>query len=194
MNIGIDVDDVLCNFQERFVVLLNSLYDRPPLDTAPVDWDWSNCQMSKEEMSNAWLKATEVHNLWASLKPLPNFDLETEELLYQAHTKHDVYFVTNRFATTGVSPLKQTKYWIGTHTNIKGPNVIIAKDKGSVATLLQLDYFFDDMPKNCYYVLAAMPYCNVFLCDASHNQAFSSPFITRLANLKEFLKIVLEVK
>lgn len=183
MKIGIDMDDVLTDALSG-VLKVNPKWDG-------TRWDGG---LTVEECAVTWESVAKVHNFWARLKPLPNFDLETEELLYQAHTKYDVYFVTNRFATPGVSPLKQTKYWIGTHTNIKGPNVIIAKDKGPVATLLQLDYFFDDRPKNCQEVLAAMPYCSVFLCDASHNQAFSSPLITRLANLKEFLKIVMEVK
>ena len=194
MRIGIDVDDVCANFQKRFVALLHEMYGRPSLDTAPVDWDWSNCQVSKEELAAAWVKAADTNNLWAKLERLPSFDAETADLLMETHIRHDVWFITNRFDTPGLSPLKQTKYWLMKHTNIKEPNVIIAKDKGPVATLFQLDYFFDDRPKNCQDVLAAMPYCNVFLCDASHNQAFSSPFIPRLANLKEFLKIVLEVK
>ena len=194
MRIGIDVDDVCANFQKRFVALLHEMYGRPSLDTAPVDWDWSNCQVSKEELAAAWVKAADTNNLWAKLERLPSFDAETADLLMETHIRHDVWFITNRFDTPGLSPLKQTKYWLMKHTNIKEPNVIIAKDKGPVATLFQLDYFFDDRPKNCQDILAAMPYCNVFLCDASHNQAFSSPFIPRLANLKEFLKIVLEVK
>jgi len=111
MRIGIDVDDVVCNFQKRFVALLHEMYGRPSLDTAPVDWDWSNCQVSKEEMAAAWVKAADTNNLWAKLEPLPSFDYDTIMLLRELIYRHDVFFVTNRFETPGASPMKQTKHW-----------------------------------------------------------------------------------
>ena len=200
MRIGIDVDDVCANFQKRFVALLHEMYGRPSLDTAPVDWDWSNCQVSKEELAAAWVKAADTNNLWAKLERLPSFDAETADLLMETHIRHDVWFITNRFDTPGISPLKQTKYWLNRETLMKTPNVLIAKEKGPVATLLQLDAFIDDRPKNCLDVLGALPSARVYLADSSHNKTFVSdwnearqqPFIPRVADLKEFLKIILE--
>ena len=105
MRIGIDVDDVACNFQKRFVALLHEMYGRPPLDTAPIDWDWSNCHVTKEEMAAAWVKAADTNNLWAKLEPLPSFDYDTIMLLRELIYRHNVFFVTNRFETPGASPM-----------------------------------------------------------------------------------------
>jgi 5'(3')-deoxyribonucleotidase len=192
MIIGIDVDDVCANFQKEFVTLLHGMYGRPSLDTVPVDWNWSNCEVSKEEMALAWKKAAGVISLWALLEPLPSFDDETIVLLKRLTLQHDVYFVTNHFATPGSSPMKQTKHWFYTNARIEAPNVMIAKDKGPMASVLQLDAFIDDKPQNCLDVLEVRPNARVYLCDCSHNQPFSDPRIPRVKDLKEFLKLILE--
>ena len=200
MRIGIDCDDVCCDFQSSYVELLNKLYGRPPIGTAPIDWEGSNLMLSAEETKQSWLEVAKVRNFWAKLKPLPSFDVETVELLMETHVRHDVWFITNRFETPGVSPLKQTKYWLNRETLMKTPNVLIAKEKGPVASVLQLDAFIDDHPKNCLDVLGARPSARVYLADSSHNKTFVSdwnearqqPFIPRVKDLKEFLKIILE--
>jgi hypothetical protein len=191
MKIGIDVDDVCTNFQKRFVALLHEMYGRPPLSTAPSDWEWSNCQVTKEEMGAAWAKAATVFNLWQDLEPLPAFDNETRDYLLEVVRKHDVYFVTNRFPTPGASPMKQTKAWFWFCAGINSPNVMIAKDKGPMASVLELDAFIDDRPKNCLDVLAARPKAHVFLADSSHNKTFNDPNIPRVKDLKTFLKVIL---
>jgi 5'(3')-deoxyribonucleotidase len=192
VKIGIDVDDVCANFQKRFVALLNQMYGRTSLDTQPVDWDWSNCNVTPEEMSAAWKAAASIKNLWSSLETLPSFDEETKQLLRDVIQLHDVFFVTNRFPTPGASPMKQTKYWFYVNAFIQSPNVLIAKDKGPMASVLELDAFIDDRPKNCTDVLAARPTAKVYLCDSSHNQQFSDPRIPRVKDLNEFLKLILE--
>jgi 5'(3')-deoxyribonucleotidase len=145
-------------------------------------------------MVAAWKKAATVPSLWANLEPLDSFDEETKQLLRSVITNNDVFFVTNRFDTPGRSPMKQTKAWFYIHAHVLSPNVLIAKDKGPMATVLQLDAFIDDRPKNCTDVLEARPNAQVYLADSSHNQNFSDPRIPRVKDLKEFLKIILEEK
>lgn len=192
MRIGIDCDDVCCDFQSSYVALLNRIFGKPPLGTAPIDWEGSNLQLNAEETARSWAEVAKVKNFWSTLAPLPSFDTETIRLLQTALTLHDVFFVTNRFETPGASPLKQTKYWLYINAYIQAPNVLIAKDKGPMASVLQLDAFIDDRPKNCIDVLAARPACKIYLADSSHNQAFNDPRFPRVKDLKEFLKLILE--
>ena len=192
MRIGIDVDDVCANFQKRFIAHLHEMYGRPPLDTSPIDWDWSNCQVTKEETAAAWKKSEGITNFWFKIEPLPSFDYETIMLLRELIYRHDVFFVTNRYETPGPSPMKQTKHWFYVNAQIHSPNVLISKDKGPMAAVLQLDAFIDDRPKNCLDVLAARSDARVYLCDSSHNKHFNDPRIPRVKDLKEFLKIILE--
>jgi 5'(3')-deoxyribonucleotidase len=193
MKIGIDMDDVLANFQKRFVKLLNELYGKTPLDAEPIDWDWTNCNVTPEEMKNGWIEASKTTNLWLELEPLPALDMEAKFLLSKLDLVHDLFFVTNRFITPGLSPTKQTQLWVRENTYLPMPNVMLAKDKGPMASVLELEAFIDDRPKNCLDVLAARPQCRVFLCDSSHNQTFNGgERIPRVASLKEFAKIILE--
>jgi 5'(3')-deoxyribonucleotidase len=194
MRIGIDMDDVLADFQSEFVGLLNRMYGRPPLNTAPVDWNWSNCEVSAEEMKAAWAEAAQVNNLWKNLKPLSNFTEETQSLLRAVCNKHDVFFVTNRFDTPGLTSQEQTKVWLRNNADIAMPNVLLAKEKGPMATVLQLDRFVDDRPKNCVDVVEALPTCKVYLADSSHNKEFNDPRTPRVADLKAFLIGVLQQK
>lgn len=192
MKIGIDVDDVCADFHSSYIKLLNKLYGRPPIGTMPVDWEGSNLMLSAEETKQSWLEVAKVKNFWSKLEPLSSFDYDAIMLLRELIFRHDVFFVTNRFETPGSSPMKQTKTWFYTHAQIHSPNVLIAKDKGPMASVLQLDAFLDDRPKNCTDVLAACPDARVYLADSSHNQPFSDPRIPRVKDLKEFLKIILE--
>ncbi len=192
MVIGIDCDDVCCDFQSSYVRLLNFMFGRPPIGTAPIDWSGSNLQLTNEETKQSWAEVAKVPNFWADLKPLPSFDNETIVLLKRLIMRHDVYFITNRFATPGSSPMKQTKHWFYINALIKSPNVMIAKDKGPMASVLQLDAFIDDKPQNCLDVLEVRPNARVYLCNSSHNQPFSDPRIPRVKDLKEFAKLILE--
>jgi 5'(3')-deoxyribonucleotidase len=192
MKIGIDLDDVCSDFQSSYVKLLNKMFGKPPIGTALVDWEGSNLQLNAEETKQSWEEVAKVPDFWAMLNPLVSFDKETIELLNTAHYRHDVFFITNRFATPGDSPLKQTKYWLRANADISAPNVIIAKDKGPVATMLELNAFADDRPKNVVDVQMARPSAKVYLVDSSHNQPFTSTIIPRVKNLKEFLKLILE--
>jgi len=192
MKIGIDVDDICADFQSSYVRLLFKLFGRPPVGTAPIDWEGSNLQLSADETVRSWKEVSKIKDFWSNLAPLPSFDAETVQLLKLVVLRHDVFFITNRFDTPGASPMKQTKYWFNVHADILAPNVLIAKDKGPMATVLQLDAFLDDRPKNCLDVLAARPSARVYLGDSSHNKTFNDPRIPRVKDLKEFLYLILE--
>ena len=191
MRIGIDMDDVCANFQKKEVEVMHGMFGRPPIGTMPIDWAGSNLQVSKEEYDQFWAKSATMENFWLNIDPLPSFDEETITLLLSVVMRHDVYFVTNRYETPGMSAMKQTKAWFYHHASMASPNVVLAKEKGPMATVLQLDAFIDDRPKNCLDVLAARPNAHVFLADSSHNQSFKDERIPRVKDLKTFLKIIL---
>src|ERR1017187_2424217 len=203
MKIGIDVDDVCANCCKDVIALSRKLYNRPDVSVlANKEWDLSDWGLNPADVLNLWKEIAKIPSFWAKLSPLPSFDYDTIMLLRDLIYRHDVFFVTNRFETPGPSPMKQTKYWFHVNAQLHTPNVnvLIAKEKGPVAALLQLDAFLDDRPKNCLDVLGALPSARVFLADSSHNKTFVSdwnearqqPFIPRVKDLKEFLKLMLE--
>ena len=190
--IGIDVDGVVSDFGALWISTLKEKYGPPLQRTPPVTFEDTSSGYSLQEVHDARDVVLSIPNAWSTLKPLSSFSAEVRYLLLEAHSRHDVWFITTRFDTPGVSPLKQTKHWLCRETLMQAPNVIIAKEKGIVATMLQLDAFIDDTPKNCISVKEARPTAQVFLADLWHNKSFSDPRIPRVADLKEFLKLMLE--
>ena len=180
MRIGIDVDGVLADTLHAILSQLNSSWD--------ITKGWYG-GLSAEDYDAVWEKAKGIENFWAGMGSL--LDTETISVLRAVILTHDVWFITNRFETLGASPLKQTKFWLYAEAEVQSPNVVIAKDKGPVAAVLNLDAFVDDNPINCTDVLAARPNAHVFLADAAHNQTFKDERIPRVKDLKEFLKLIL---
>lgn len=181
MRIGIDMDSVITDTLSA-VQKLNPKWSGE-------SWD-GGC--TPAEYVATWDLVAKTENFWYNVSPLPCMDLEAFHLLRDLCARHDVFFVTDRFATSGKSPMNQTKYWLLQHGAVVMPNVLIAKDKGPMASVLELDAFIDDRPKNVLDVLAARPNARVYLCDSSHNKTFDDPRIPRVKDLKEFLKLILE--
>ena len=189
--VGVDLDDVLADFIGEFTQLANAYYQRPPVGTQPVDWEWSNFGLSKEEQEFIWSEIRSINNFWEHLKVEDGVD---PRLVFQLDRDHSVYFPTARVDTVGDSAAKQSAYWIRKNFGIEFPAVFAAYDKKPMAAALKYDYFIDDRPKNCIDIQKALPNCKVYLKDASHNQAFDAEAsgFTRVKNFNEFAKIVME--
>ena len=181
MKIGIDVDGVLADTLHSILTQLNPTWD--------IAKGWKG-GLSDKDYDAVWEKAKTIQNFWAHLQTEVNVDNQTCALLKHVLCLHDVWFITNRFETKGTSPMKQTKYWLHSYIGVESPNVIVAKDKGPVATILGLDYFIDDNLQNCIDVQTARPTAKVFLCSMPHNADMETS-TPRMKDLKEFLKFIL---
>lgn len=189
MIIGCDLDDVLANFIDEFTTLANLIYGRPELGTDPVDWEWSNFGLSKEEQSDIWdiIKCTQ--SFWTKLKLEPGVD---PSLVYEMDRKHTLYFPTARVDTVGGPAAKQSAAWIRQNFWIEFPAVFAAYDKGPLAIALKYDAFIDDRPKNCLDIKRVLPNCKTYLKDSSHNLSFDAGAngLVRVKDFNEFARIV----
>ena len=186
--IGLDLDDVLCDFISEFVGTANKLFGRPAIDTQPVDWEWSNLGLSKEEQGQVWDVIKAKNDFWVRLQPEEGFDSGT---LWAMDAAHEVYFPTARVNTRGNNARKQSSEWLWLTTGIRFPAVIAAYEKGPMALALKYDYFLDDRPKNCMDIHNALPNCKVYLKNSSHNEAFiASEWLVRVKDFNEFAAIV----
>jgi 5'(3')-deoxyribonucleotidase len=189
MIIGIDLDDVLADFISEFTQLANAYYGRPAVGTEPVDWEWSNFGLSKEEQAFIWKEIQAIPGFWEKLKIKKGVD---PRLVYRMDRNHTVYFPTARVDTAGDSAAKQSAYWLRKNFGIEFPAVFVAYDKGPMATSLKYDYFIDDRPKNCIDIQKALPKCKVYLKDSSHNRTFDAAAngFTRVKDFNEFANIL----
>jgi len=186
--IGLDLDDCLSDFISAFTKLANAKYGRPALGTEPVDWEWSNFGLTKEEQTAIWDDIKQIPNFWLNLSSEAGFKGCT---LYAMDRDHEVYFSTARVNTVGNNARKQSAAWLLEHAGILYPAVIAAYEKGPMALALKYDYFLDDRPKNCIDIHNALPNCKVYLKNSSHNSAFVAPeWLVRVQDFDEFAKIV----
>ena len=192
LNIGLDVDDVLADFQGAFVRLARTMYDKPAPDYKPTDWAWSTSGLSQEEINGVWEQIKRTRNFWENLRRSEGAGCNT--LLKLA--SHRLFFITARVPTAGHHEEDQTAMFLRNNFNLDFPTVVVTADKGPIAAVLQLDYYIDDRPKNCLEVqrcteewLAGRP-CKVFLKDASHNQGVFIDGIQRVKDLNEFVRII----
>ena len=141
MRLLIDVDGVLAEFTYGFTKLATEL--------GLVEKPW-RCHTQKTwafdfDVDAVWEELKRRYNWWMTLEPL--VDVVEIAVLNELIKAHDVYFVTSRPRTQGLSAEKQTEYWlagIGIHT--AGASVIATKTgtKGALAKALDINLGWDD--------------------------------------------------
>jgi 5'(3')-deoxyribonucleotidase len=183
--IGIDVDDVLADFVSAFRAICNKLYGTP-LDTEPVDWAWSNFNLTKEQLDKAWEVVRSTSQFWYLLHPVDSASYFSMQRL----RNKKLFFITSRFDTRGASAEDQTAAWLAHNYDLMYPTAIVGTPKGITAKALGLTHFVDDRPENCLDVLAHVPECQVFIKDTSHNRHFKHPGISRVTSFDAFSLLV----
>lgn len=186
-NIGIDLDDVLADFMGPFTRMANAIHGKPPLGTLPIDWEWSNYNLSRDEQNVVWAAVAKTESFWTSL---PVEEGVTPLILQELDRQHNLSFITARVQCNGDTVRNQSCQWLE-KLGVKYPQVSVAYDKGALAAALKLDYFIDDRPKNVLEIKNAVPTCATYIKDSSHNQPFVDPRIPRVKNFDEFASMIL---
>src|ERR1035437_9726956 len=105
MRIGIDLDDVLVDFISEYVKLSNNLYGVPSLGAQPIDWEWSNFPVTKEQHGNIWDKIKNTRNFWMNLSRAKGVH---STLIQELAKFNDLVFITARVTTKGWSVQQQS--------------------------------------------------------------------------------------
>lgn len=147
MRLLIDIDGVLAEFTTSFSKIAAELgLVEAPFGSSDVEqWQW----IPKESEGQVWDVVKSSYNWWMSLEPL--IGPQEVTLLNDMIDKHDVYFVTSRPRTKGLSAEKQSEYWLsGIGVNTDKASVIATKTgtKGALASALNIDIGWDDHLQN----------------------------------------------
>jgi 5'(3')-deoxyribonucleotidase len=187
--IAFDLDDVLADFMGLFAQMAYKKLGKESVLEAPVDWDWSNWKLSKEELDGLWFDLSQTENFWIGLKPEPGID---NAQLKRLEKKNNLVFPTARALCPGFPVGFQSALWLQMHTGLLAPSVFVSYNKGGLARELKYDYFIDDRPKNVIEVKEAVPECRVFLQDSSHNQTFDEVKygIVRVRHVNDFMNTI----
>ena len=188
MRIGIDLDDVLVDFISSYTQFAHEMFGVPE-GILPVDWDWSNYGLTKEQHTKIWDRIKNTRNFWLNLKRAKGV---TSQNLRTLAKHHDLLFITARVPTKGFSVQHQAAAWLSLELGLEYPTVIEEVNKGPLAAALHMDYFIDDRPKNCLEILSAVPTCLIYLKESSHNASYKAPkSITRVKDFNTFAEEVL---
>lgn len=188
--VAFDLDDVLADFINPFMMICARLHNRPDLvGLRPSDWEWTNSNLTPEQISSAWDIVNSTDGFWENL---PAEDGVDKALVKEVAIRTNTVFPTARAYAPGASVAFQSAMFLRRNFGIMFPTVVVGNSKGPLAAALKYDYFIDDRPKNCIEVKEARPECQVYLRDTSHNQSFGTLVgIPRIPSANEFCEIVL---
>lgn len=190
MRIGIDLDDVLVDFIGTFTGIASDMFgiDRT---IRPIDWEWSNYGLTKEQQGEVWKAVENTYNFWETLGVEQGASARSM-LRFRVRSDFDLIFITARKPSLGRSVQEQSAKWLDHRFNLRYPTVIVDNNKGPIAAALKLEYFIDDRPKNCLEIQAAVPNCKVFLKNSTHNTSYVAPVtLPRVQDFDEFVDRVL---
>lgn len=186
LKIGCDVDGVLANFSGEFRQVINKLYNLNIQDD-PADWEMSNWGLSKEQMDVAWKQVSTTSDFWTRLSLLPDVHMADTFKLEQ---NAQLFFITNRLSTFGMPLEKQTAFWLKVKCWIQYPTVIVTKNKGRVASALDLDAFIDDYYSNLEDIHLHSPSTKLYYKMSTYSVEPSIP-VTPIHKFSDFVTEVL---
>jgi uncharacterized HAD superfamily protein len=201
LEIGIDLDGVIANFAKKFSEHAQKLYgNRCPIiqhEKEILMWDWTKWYpVTDDEVHEIWTDICNTNNFWISLDVL-----DFEDFVYMRDTllkldRANIYFITTRVESVGMSVKNQSEYWLR-YNGWKNPTVIVCKQKGEIARLLDLDFFIDDKTENLVEVKETHQKCQVYARDVPHNHNCDAILgfydgYKRVYSVKEFVDDVLK--
>lgn len=148
----IDLDGVIANFTQAYcnAAIINNLPGaRSFRQDEILSWDWVQEQLgwTRAQEDELWRWIRNQQNWWMSMEPLVS-ESEIEQLNY-AIRDHDIYFVTARPRTRGLTAETQSRYWLeGIGVHAAQASVIASRTKGQVAAGLDIEVALDDSLKN----------------------------------------------
>ncbi len=192
--IAIDCDGVLANFTESYVEFANKLYPgRVPPDFVPTDWEM-NGKFTKAEDAKIWAKIINTENFWLGLSAYyENVGALAHFLIEQ--TNHDIYIVTSRAVTEGMTVAKQTEWWLRScgiapvHNYLGVLPVDSSNDKWRLYMAGGFDYSIDDKAETveqCDMIHPRLSNHKAYLLDQPWNQHANVK--RRVKTLDAFLK------
>jgi len=136
--IAVDVDGILASFTAGFALVANSIKPGtfPPDYNALIhqtDWNFEDTELgiSKETVDKTWDTIRDVvENFWLGL---PTFQKEVHELhqfLESAPSDLEVFFVTSREPSQGLTVLAQTQKWLRRYKLLRLGSSVIVKPRG----------------------------------------------------------------
>jgi len=173
LNIGVDLDGVCANFIRRFSVVANQMYGSKCYiieDASLVKhWDWYRWYpIKKIEEDAIWAEVIKIPDFWTTLDVFNRGQWEYFVDKIGKATNINVYFITTRTQTLGMTVTRQSAIWL-VNNGWKYPFVIKSKQKEKFVENLNIEFFIDDNAQNLIDIKQKNPNCKVYAQDATYN-------------------------
>lgn len=192
MRIAIDVDGVLSNFNKGFSRLAQNIgIDTPELDTPDVlVWNWpiEQLEWTKNELDLTWKAVRDSYNWWMTLEPI--ICIYEIAIINEIIDYNDVYFITTRPDTMGLSAEAQTRYWlegIGINVARKAGVISTKHNKGALAKSLDIKLALDD------HIINLENYIAHDIIAIARTWEYNKQFTPGIKNIADFEKIILNI-
>lgn len=189
--LGIDLDGVVAAFSDKFCELANKRFGTAYSPLSQTEWDFKPW-FSKAQVDEVWKYDIDcAKDFWLDLRPLEN--TSSLKRVGQQGRDAELYFITSRTPTRGMSAREQTCWWLRSNFGITYPTVIVvdkASEKASIASALGLSSFIDDKAAT----VVAMHEAGIlsYIKLSPYNCAEKYPEgIVPVENLNEYLKLEL---
>jgi 5'(3')-deoxyribonucleotidase len=194
MKIGVDVDGVLADFNEKFVQRVITVTGEDRFPARPFDipcWNYpQHYGYSAEQVSAVWQSIKTDREFWGSLSPYPGVGEVLRVLRMARQHGHDIYFVTARM---GHEAKLQTETWLW-NNGMTNPTVLISGHKMRCALAVGLDCYIDDHVQNCFEVadhcrtyIQNRPWNSISTAEWQNARAISTADVLRVDHIAEMI-------
>jgi hypothetical protein len=190
MRIMIDIDDVLSNFNRKYLEIANEQFGSP-LNIEIKHWDFHKSipGFTREMEKHVFGIIKNTYNFYETLPP---YSSEEEFAFLKKlidEDEHEFYFITSRFKTKGRPVKEQSETWIKKYLK-RDIKVFVTRDKGKLCRELQVDFAIDDSPEHIQNLIDND--INIYIMDWAYNRFIKHDF--RVNSLAEFLNIIFQRK
>jgi 5'(3')-deoxyribonucleotidase len=190
--VGVDCDGVLANFAHQFIAILDKV--RPGHGLTEENWNsWEyGDKVSEADASAVWKIIKGTPNFWVAC---PAYESNVRDLARWLNTEsgHDVWIITSRANTAGLSVSQQTQMWldaIGVRAYYNYFGIITVPnpdDKVDILSRLDIDWMIDDKTETIES-MDRFPYLHAALLDRPWNQDAKVKW--RVKSVGEFLAAI----
>lgn len=189
--IGCDIDGCIASFSARFCELANARFGTDFIELDQTDWDFKPW-FSKAQVDEVWARdINPCKNFWLTLKPL-----QGTNSLKNVSDRAELFFITSRTPTAGMSPREQTCWWLRNHFHITYPNVIVVEQpsqKIPIIKALDIPCFLDDKGSTIRQIHDAGVRSYAKLSPYNCAEAFPAGVVP-VETVDEFLRLELKIE
>ena len=195
MNIGIDIDDTICNTYETTIPYLKNYMENKlgihfKMDlSSMVDYYnlASRFNITREEDMAFWYDY--FVKIAEEVKPKEN---AVEVIRKLKEEGHNIYLVTARFTVPEIDIKGLTKQWLVNNGIVFDKLIINSHNKLEIAQRENIDLFFDDSIRNCSMLSEGN--IETYMYSTEYNEIFKSDKVKRVSSWDEFYRCIKEEK